>query len=163
MRRAGQPDARQPERQGARGVTAPIATIAAQEFHRRREALAKAVRAGTISPEAANDNARLWLAIAGKAGADLPEIAVPCIWPEGRIARLEWFELAERAEILAELARARDAALRKACAEPQNLAALQRGWDLQCLAIHLGAPAPEPELLRGIEPVASQATERKAA
>lgn len=139
---------------------APIATIAAQEFTRRRAALEQAHAAGTISAEAANDNARLWLAIAGKAGADLPELAVPCIWPEGKVARMEWFELAERAEFLAELARARDAALRKACEHPADLAALQRGWDLQCLAIALGAPAPDPELLRGIEPAA---IDRKAA
>jgi hypothetical protein len=125
-----------------------LTRIAEAELQRRRAALASAVDSGKVSAAAANDNARLWLAIAAKAGAILPELELHTIFPLGGKTLLRWFDIADAPELLAELARARDIALASSIAHPDDLARQQRAWDLQGLAIHLGAPPPTPDTLR---------------
>jgi hypothetical protein len=129
-------------------MTLALTKIAESEFARRRAAQRAALEGGHTTAEAANDNARLWLAIAAKAGAKLPEMEIDTLFPIGGKTWLQWFDIADAGELLAELARARDVALASQIAHPQDLARQQRALDLQALAIHLGAPAPTPETLR---------------
>jgi hypothetical protein len=121
-------------------MSTTLAKIAEAELTRRRAALARAVEGGAVSAAAANDNARLWLAIAAKAGAILPELELQTIFPLGGKTLIQWFDIADAPELLAELARARDAAITKAEAAPKDLAADQRARDLIALAEALGAP-----------------------
>lgn len=121
-------------------LTNSIERVAQEQFQHRRAALKEALRRRRISEEDAERNARLWLAIACAAGCDLPELQVECLWPRGRMARMQPYDLAPEQEWQAELSRARDVAVRKALANPHDLHALQRSWDLQTLAVNLGCP-----------------------
>lgn len=119
---------------------ATIAKIAEEEFSRRRAALKRAVDGGDWPGDPANETARLWLAIAAAAGAKLPELQVTAIVPLGKTCAITASNIAEPSAYLAELARARDAAITKAEAAPKDLAADQRARDLIALAEALGAP-----------------------
>jgi hypothetical protein len=129
-------------------MSTTLAKIAEAELTRRRAALARAVEGGAVSAAAANDNARLWLAIAAKAGAILPELELQTIFPLGGKTLIQWFDIADAPELLAELARARDIALASSIAHPDDLARQQRAWDLQGLAEAFGARPPTPETFR---------------
>lgn len=119
---------------------ATIAKIAEGEFTRRRAAMKRAVDNGDWPGDPANETARLWLAIAAAAGARLPELQVPTIFPIGRTGTVMAHHIAEPQAYLAELARARDVAIAKAEASPKDLRADQRARDLIALADALGAP-----------------------
>lgn len=119
-----------------------IALIAVDEFTRRRQALRHAARQGLRPAAECESKAWAWLAIAAAAGADLPELMVDCIWPAGARGRLRADEIMPRERYLAELARARDAAVAKALANPANRELSMRGFCLSSLALNLGAPAP---------------------
>lgn len=114
--------------------------FATEEFTRRRAVLQKERDAGRIDPDAANRTATLWLAIACAAGADLPELQVARIWPPNTTGRMIPQQIAEAKEWRAELTRARDVAVRKSLANPKDLHAQQRAWDMQALAVALGCP-----------------------
>lgn len=120
---------------------ASLHRIAEGEFARRRADLAKALAAGQISAAAANANAQLWCAIAAHVGARLQEIAVPTLYPIGGQRWLRAEDIADPASYRAECARAREVAITKAEAQPENLAAEQRARDLIALAEAIGAPS----------------------
>ena len=129
-------------------MTPFLSQLAAEEFTRRRAALIEAHARGAIPAQRSNDNARIWLAIAAAAGADprtlAPEwqddLTVKSIWPPGRTRPKTAEEIADPAEIRAELTRARDQAAATARADTTNLKAQQRAWDREALASHLGCP-----------------------
>ncbi len=153
---AAKPAARTPSRSGARpqapeaqrrnsAEDAPaeagaLARIAEAELRQRTAALKQAVDNGDWPGDPANETARLWLAIAAAAGAKLPEMQVPAIFPIGRTCTIMAHQIAEPSAYLAELARARDAAIAKAEAHPQDLRLDQRARDLIALADALKAP-----------------------
>lgn len=120
---------------------ATIAKIAEEQFRRRRNALQRAKDNGDWPGDPANEKARLWLAIAAAAGAKLPEMQVPTIFPLGDRTFITARDIADRDAYLAELARARDVAIRKAEANRDDLRADQNARDLIALADALGAPA----------------------
>ena len=124
---------------------ATLAKIAEEQFRRRVAALRRAKENGDWPGDPANEKARLWLAIAAAAGAKLPEMQVPTIFPIGCTSTLMAHNIAEPREYLAELARARDVAIRKweaSKATPKpDLRAEQNAIDLITLADALGAPA----------------------
>lgn len=128
---------------------ATIARIAEEQFRQRVTALKRAVDNGDWPGDPANETARLWLAIAAAAGAKLPELQVPAIFPIGRTGTLMAHNIAEPHAYLGELARARDVAILRAEANPKDLRAEQKARDLIALADALGAPAfdhsPKPE------------------
>lgn len=121
---------------------ASLARIAEEQFCQRRAALRLAVENGRFDAARANHNAQLWLAIAAAAGARLPELQVPTIWPIGGKIWMRADDLADPAEWRTELARARDRALAMAKKVPHDLKADQRARDLIALASALGAPPP---------------------
>jgi hypothetical protein len=123
-----------------------IADIALREFCARRDSLRRAVDAGDWPGDPANENAQLWLAIALAAGAGpkLPPdvtdaISVTCIFPPGRRTLPPADDVADRDEMLAELARARDVAMDRAGPDAGS-DRIQRAFDLDALAEALGAP-----------------------
>ncbi|MGL5446576.1 MAG: hypothetical protein ACRDBL_04625 [Rhabdaerophilum sp.] len=94
-----------------------------------------------------NETLRLWCAIvlAAGAGADLPEpvrnaISTRAIWPAGKLELPRPDQMAETHAWQAELARARDAAIARAEATPEDLRTDQRARDLIALAEALGVP-----------------------
>ena len=119
---------------------ATIARIAEEQFRQRAAALKRAVDNGDWPGDPANETARLWLAIAAAAGAKLPELQVPLIFPLNRTGSIMAHNIAEPRAYLGELARARDVALAKAEANPKDLRAEQKARDLIALAEALGAP-----------------------
>lgn len=123
--------------------------IALEEFNRRRAALRKAVRegAGDWPGDAANENAQLWLAIALAAGCgrDLPADVCAAIEVRAHYPYDAKFlpladQVADRAAWQAELARARDVAIRNHERRPGDHALEQRARGLIALADALGAP-----------------------
>lgn len=124
---------------------ATIARIAEEQFRRRRDALQRAKDNGDWPGDPANEKARLWLAIAAAAGAKLPEMQVPTIFPLGGRTYITARDIAEPDAYLAELARARDVAILKWEAERQkpepSLRLEQNARDLIALADALRAPA----------------------
>lgn len=119
-------------------MTAPLAKFALGEFARRRAALRDGVAKRQITADDANHKAQVWLAIARATGADCPEMYIECLWPRGRKTRLTAYEIADWQECVHELARASRYAANRAGADPQNLKAQQRAWDLEALAVHHG-------------------------
>lgn len=119
---------------------ASIAKIAEEQFRQRVTALKRAVDCGDWPGDPANETARLWLAIAAAAGANLPELQVRAIFPFGRTARVTARNIAEPHAYLGELARARDAAILAHERAPKDLRREQRARDLIALADALGAP-----------------------
>ena len=119
---------------------ATLAKIAEQEFRQRTAKLRQAVDNGDWPGDPANEKARMWLAIAAAAGARVPELQVPCIFPIGRTGTITAHNIAEPHAYLAELARARDVAIRALEKRPQDLRLEQRARDLMALADALGAP-----------------------
>jgi hypothetical protein len=117
-----------------------LAKIAEEQFRRRRDALQRAKDNGDWPGDPANEKARLWLAIAAAAGAKLPEMQVPCVFPLGGRTFITARDIAEPDAYLAELARARDVAIRKAEANRDDLRADQNARDLIALADTLRAP-----------------------
>ncbi|MEQ5789052.1 hypothetical protein J3454_14240 [Erythrobacter sp. NFXS35] len=117
-----------------------IAKIAEEQFRQRTAALKRAYENGDWPGDPANETARLWLAIAAAAGAKLPELQVPLIFPIGRTGSISAHHIAEPHAYLGELARARDVAIARAEARPKDLRADQRARDLIALADALGAP-----------------------
>ncbi|MFN3351331.1 hypothetical protein [Pseudorhodoplanes sp.] len=120
---------------------ATIARIAEEQFSQRRAALKRAVDNGDWPGDPANEVARLWLAIAAMAGARLPELQVPAIFPIGHTCTVMAHHIASPDAALAELARARDVAIARAEANPKDARAAQKARDLMILANALGAPA----------------------
>ena len=132
------------------------AQIAAQEFRRRQNWLSQQVNSGRMDLADANTKLRPWLAIAARAGADLPglwEQALVLV-PENRAGALEHIrvipnDIAPKEEALSALAKARDAAIdlitdnpptdleaaKRAATNAQNLAAL--AWALRAPPYHL--------------------------
>lgn len=119
---------------------ATIAKIAEEQLRQRVAALKRAVHGGDWPGDPANETARLWLAIAAAAGANLPELQVPCIFPIGKTATVNAHDIADPDAYLAELARARDVAIRAHEKKPEDLRQEQRARDLMALADALGAP-----------------------
>ena len=138
------PDGRAPRARSA------LAEIAIEEFTVRRHALREASRSGRKPASQCEKMARCWLAIAAAAGAtsaDLPELADPD--REGHDFR-PW-QIEDRADWMAELARARDAAVKKALELERDPALKQRGdsaeirmrsFGLSSLALHMGIAFP---------------------
>lgn len=134
-------------------MIAPLDQIAAEEFARRRAAASRKVAARELDAAAANALVLPWLAIACRAGADLPELAEDLAdMAEGgvitpRMAR------AIMADDICPLPRLRET-LRSATAaailrhEAQGTpATLTRGRGLMALARHfLAGPIPLPPL-----------------
>lgn len=112
----------------------PLAVIALDEFARRRDALRRAVDRQGFPPGQANRVAACWLAIAFATGA--------------RPVEAQGFgcadDIAPRDQWHAELARARDAAVKKALEHPTDREAAVRSWGLCSLALHLGIAFPQP-------------------
>ena len=129
-------------------ISPGIRRIALEQFTARRAALQKAATEGSDwAGDPANENARLWLAIAlaSGAGPDLPadirsQIEVECLWPAGKRILPRADQIAQPHAYLGELARARDVAITRAEAKPEDLRADQRARDLIELAKALGAP-----------------------
>lgn len=142
-------------------MTAPLAAIAAAEFRNRLAFCRERARTGEWNRDVAEHRARLWLAIAADFGADLAELEVDCIFPRGRKVKLRPAEIADPDEYTAELARARDVALRNSLSRPNDLRALQRAWDLQALAVAMGCPPTT--VIEPIEPDPRCRDERRAA
>lgn len=126
-----------------------IRRIALEEFTRRRAAWLKARAEGAADwpGDPANENLRLWLAIALAAGVgrDLPDdvcaaIEVEAIFPYRQKFLPTADSIADRAVWQAELARARDVAITRSEVAPRDLRAEQRARDLIGLAEALGAP-----------------------
>jgi len=123
----------------------PLATFAAAEFSRRRDALRRAVRAEGFGARRAERLAQVWLAIALVAGAEPAEAAalledwrrVPGLSDaERRVCAAD--ELAAAGDRSLELRRARDAALAQAIAQPTDAALGARSNMLVSLGILLG-------------------------
>ncbi|MBD2842677.1 hypothetical protein [Erythrobacter rubeus] len=138
-------------------MSAPTRTrIATEEFHRRLTICKRKALAKEWKRDVANHRARLWLAIAAAFDCDLPQREVECIWPAGAKSQLRAWEIADPDEYRAELARARDVAVRAWLTDRNDLAKLQRCWDLQGLAVALGCEAttviepiaPDPRLMK---------------
>lgn len=132
------------------------AQIAAQEFRRRQSWLSQQVNSGRMELADANTKLRPWLAIAARAGADLPELWEQAfvLVPETRAGAVEQIrvipnDIAPKEEALSALAKARDAAIdlitdnppadleaaKRAATNAQNLAAL--AWALRAPPYHL--------------------------
>ncbi len=112
-------------------MTPALAHIALDEFTRRRASMRRAVHGG-YSAALANHNAQMWLAIAFACGARPPEA-------EG-FTRAS--DIADPREYLAELARARDAAVQKAINNTSDRELSMRSFAIASLALHLGASGP---------------------
>lgn len=134
--------------------------VALEEFTRRLAvARQQAAAMGEGWPgDPANENLRLWLAIALAAGAgpDLPEdvrraIAVPTLWPHGQQQLPRPDQIAEAHAWRSELAHLRNQARARAeGSADQRL--IQRALDLTHLAEALGAPAiPDLQMMPGKE------------
>ncbi|MFO6447838.1 hypothetical protein ACLBKU_11890 [Erythrobacter sp. NE805] len=126
-----------------------IRAIALEHFKGRYAAAQKQARdMGESWPgDPANENLRLWLAIALAAGVgrDLPRevcaaIEVKCLFPVGARYLPTADRIAREHAWKGELARARDVALAKSEQRPRNIRAEQRARDLVILADALGAP-----------------------
>lgn len=126
-----------------------IRAIALEQFNGRLAAARKQAREmGDSWPgDPANENLRLWLAIAIAAGVgrDLPRevcaaIEVEALFPQ----RARFLPTADRIAAehawKGELARARDAAIARSEQRPKDLRADQRARDLIALADAMGAP-----------------------
>lgn len=129
--------------------TLSIRRIALEQFNGRLAAARKQAREmGDSWPgDPANENLRLWLAIALAAGVgrDLPAdickaIEVEAIHPYRQKFLPSSDQIAHEHAWKGELARARDAAIAKSEQRPKDLRADQRARDLIALADALGAP-----------------------
>ena len=127
--------------------------LAAERTFRARQAIAsRLIAEGKWSRAQAEAKLRPWLAIAALAGADLAELQDEgiVIFPPAQAGapcrlRHSASDICPRADALAELARARDAALDALPAIAAS--ASEATQDLVVLAIHLGAPAYHPRKL----------------
>lgn len=133
-----------------------LANIALAELHQRKASVDSAVATGRYPRNKGERLIRCWLSIALAAGARPGECsALLGVWAEevglddrhASIVLLD--EGPPRAEWIAELARARDAAGEKARAHPTDHKLSLRHHALDSLCIYLGGPAEqtaEPEL-----------------
>jgi len=121
-------------------MSALHAQIAAEQFAKRRARAIRLVELGKVTKREANRHARLWLAIAAAAGADLPELETDLIFPSGVKGKLTASMIADPADYLGELARARNVARDPVDAGPVAPKVMDHFWDLQMLALELGAP-----------------------
>lgn len=126
-----------------------IRAIALEQFNGRLAHARKQARdMGDSWPgDPANENLRLWLAIALAAGVgrDLPAdicaaIEVEAIYPYRQKFLPSADQIAHEHAWKGEIARARDAAIAKSESRPKDLRADQRARDLIALAEALGAP-----------------------
>lgn len=131
-------------------MTAPLASLAIQEFERRKASVDQAVARHAWSRADGEAMLANWAAIAMACGAAPREVsAIHEAWQEdmgltdvyARMILLE--EGPSHATYTAELARARAAAGEKARANPTNTQLQARHLGLDCLAIYLGLPAEE--------------------
>lgn len=104
-----------------------LPAIAAREFRTRQSYASREIAAGRMTRAQAEAKLRPWLAIAERAGADLPDLLVPMteIYPDAGKpvdGRLRADEIAPRTDWQAELKSARDAAIRASEANPSKLA-----------------------------------------
>lgn len=86
-----------------------LATLAAEEFRTRQQQAQRRVDARQWTASQATDRLLPWLALAGWAGADLPELRMHN-WMDQPVRRC-WWDIARRDDIAAALANARDTLL----------------------------------------------------
>lgn len=123
-----------------------LAELAVQELERRRGTASRKVAAGDLSAREANAHLQPWLALACRAGADLPEFADPLAElrahpaltaTDARILCAD--DIAPLAAIRAALATARDDAIERA-EGTGDAARTERARGLDTLARAFGAP-----------------------
>lgn len=126
-----------------------LATIAAEEFNRRREKANQAIARGEMTPGRAEAHLRPWLAVAAAAGADLPEMR------EGD-TRLCAEQIAPGANWRPILAAARDRAIQVHHAEPtpRREATARRLMQLANTLTTIPFHPEPPSAARSVEPPA---------